>query len=225
MNKISVPLRVDFAGGWLDVPDMSRYGGHIVNCAIAPLVTKEDLAEGKLSGLGGSAASAILEGRDGIKAELQAGAGWQDPAIISETGLCVWRSSRTPTLELKQNPFPLLYGRMALLWTEPRPTCTVDIAAKPKDLAAICKAGRIAHYAVRDNSLQQLAQAVRASYAIQLAEGMAPLPEADALAWKYCGSGFGGNALYLFECPSSRRRFLREVANTRAIEPYMERYE
>lgn len=33
------PLRVDFAGGWLDVPRFSRPGAFIVNCAISPLVS------------------------------------------------------------------------------------------------------------------------------------------------------------------------------------------
>ena len=34
-----VPLRVDFAGGWLDVPTNARAGEYIVNCAISPTVS------------------------------------------------------------------------------------------------------------------------------------------------------------------------------------------
>ena len=36
---LSVPLRVDFAGGWLDVPRHARQGAYIVNCAISPFVS------------------------------------------------------------------------------------------------------------------------------------------------------------------------------------------
>ncbi|WP_221175256.1 adenylyltransferase/cytidyltransferase family protein [Akkermansia muciniphila] len=32
----AVPLRVDFAGGWLDVPRYARKGSYVVNCAITP---------------------------------------------------------------------------------------------------------------------------------------------------------------------------------------------
>jgi len=35
---VELPLRVDFAGGWLDVPKMSRKGAFIVNCTITPKV-------------------------------------------------------------------------------------------------------------------------------------------------------------------------------------------
>ena len=33
------PLRVDFAGGWLDVPRFARPDGYIVNCTISPTVS------------------------------------------------------------------------------------------------------------------------------------------------------------------------------------------
>ena len=83
------PLRVDFAGGWLDVPRFSRAGGLIVNCAISPLVSIRSWEYAKRSGLGGSAAWALLNGEDGVHSELNLGVGWQDPAVIAETGLCV----------------------------------------------------------------------------------------------------------------------------------------
>ncbi|GFH11865.1 cytidyltransferase [Haematococcus lacustris] len=93
---------------------------------------------------GGSAAYALLQGRDSVQSELDLGVGWQvgdqgqpqdrqagraqpawhchrlpppaasqaavglpptqDPAIISETGLCVWRSGQRPELDFKTSP-------------------------------------------------------------------------------------------------------------------------
>ncbi|MEY4243233.1 MAG: hypothetical protein RLZZ245_818, partial [Verrucomicrobiota bacterium] len=86
------PLRVDLAGGWLDVPRFSRPGEYIVNCAISPLVSLREWPYEKQAGLGGSGAWALLNGRDGVESEIDLGVGWQDPAVIRETGLCVWRS-------------------------------------------------------------------------------------------------------------------------------------
>src|SRR6185295_7341183 len=86
------PLRVDFAGGWLDVPRFARAGAYVVNCAISPTVSLRDWPYERNAGLGGSGAWALLNGKDGVGSELDLGVGWQDPAVISETGLCVWRS-------------------------------------------------------------------------------------------------------------------------------------
>ena len=110
------PLRVDFAGGWLDVPRLARPGAHIVNCAISPLVSLDDWPYEKMSGLGGSGAWALLNGHDGVASELDLGVGWQDPAVIRETGLCVWRSGPRPRLLLKTSG-DMLVGRMGILWT------------------------------------------------------------------------------------------------------------
>jgi len=67
----------------------------------------------------------------------------------------------------------------------------------------------------------KLAEGVAASYAVQLAEGMDPLPEADGcLARKYCGGGFGGYALYLFGTTELRGRFVSLNPQARPIEPY-----
>ena len=55
----------------------------------------------KCAGMGGSGAWAMLEGRDPVQSELDLGVGWQDPAVINETGLCVWRSGPSPVLDLK----------------------------------------------------------------------------------------------------------------------------
>lgn len=38
-GRISCPLRIDFAGGWLDVPEFTREGGYIVNATFSPLVS------------------------------------------------------------------------------------------------------------------------------------------------------------------------------------------
>ena len=110
------PLRVDFAGGWLDVPRHSREGAYVVNCAISPMVSLRDWNYEQKSGLGGSGAWALLNGEDGVEAELDLGVGWQDPAVIRESGLCVWRSGNLPVLEFKQNG-EMLAGRMAIYWT------------------------------------------------------------------------------------------------------------
>ncbi len=110
------PLRVDFAGGWLDVPRHARDGAYVVNCAISPLVSLRDWPYEKRAGLGGSGAWALLNGADGVDSELDLGVGWQDPAVIRESGLCVWRSGPRPVLDLKRN-VDMLVGRMAILWT------------------------------------------------------------------------------------------------------------
>ena len=56
----AVPLRVDFAGGWLDVPRYARKGSYVVNCAITPMVSLCEWPYEKRSGLGGSGAPAVL---------------------------------------------------------------------------------------------------------------------------------------------------------------------
>ena len=99
-----VALRVDFGGGWLDVPKLAQNGAYIVNCTISPLVSLSDWRYKQGGGLGGSAAYAMLVGLNAIDSELNLGVGWQDPAVISETGLCVWRSGPKPQLHFKANP-------------------------------------------------------------------------------------------------------------------------
>ncbi len=58
----------------------------------------------------------MLEGRDPVASELALGVGWQDPAVIAETGLCVWRSGSSPVLDVKGTG-DFLEGRMAILYT------------------------------------------------------------------------------------------------------------
>lgn len=223
------PLRVDFAGGWLDVPRHARPGGFIVNCAIAPTVSLRAWPYERNAGLGGSGAWALLNGRDGVDAELDLGVGWQDPAVIREGGLCVWRSGPRPSLELKTDG-ALLRGRLALFWSG-RQHDTPALADGRRDYDAIARAGQAARDAVWRSDLEGLAGAVRQSYAVQRAEGMDPLPGDPAadpveglaacrpLAWKYCGGGFGGYAAYLFPDDAARDAAAR-LPHFRAIEPH-----
>lgn len=222
------PLRVDFAGGWLDVPKFARPGAYVVNCAISPTVSLREWNYERNAGLGGSGAWALLNGKDGVDAELDLGVGWQDPAIIAETGLCVWRSGPLPELEIKHDA-GFLRGRMALYWTGISHH-TPGVVEHPRDFAAIERAGRTARDAVWATSLEALAHAVLQSYAVQLGEGMQPLPGDPSvgtselpvapLAWKYCGGGFGGYALYLCRTSDDRDALCRREG-FRPIEPYV----
>jgi cytidyltransferase-like protein len=214
------PLRVDFAGGWLDVPRFAREGAYVVNCAISPTVSLRDWPYERNAGLGGSGAWALLNGRDGVTSELDLGVGWQDPAIIAETGLCVWRSGQTPRLEIKHSG-DFLRGRMALYWTG-APHNTPELSKGARDYDAIARAGEVAREAVWRCDVARLADAVRQSYeTVQLKEGMAALPsDVPSIGWKYCGGGFGGYALYLF-ADVQKRDAACARPNFRPIEPYL----
>ncbi len=213
------PLRVDFAGGWLDVPRFARPGGCIINCAISPLVSLRNWPYRARAGLGGSGAYAMLRGDDGVRAELKLGVGWQDPAIIAETGLCVWKSGSEPQLEFKRDG-EMLRGRMALLWMG-LPHDTPAVADLRRDFDTIYLAGQLARAAVFRENIEDLAESVRLSYQTQLREGMQPLSEVPhALAWKYCGGGWGGYALYLFATEADRDAWARGDG-VLAIEPYL----
>jgi cytidyltransferase-like protein len=214
------PLRVDFGGGWLDVPRLARPGTYIVNCAISPTVSLREWPYERNAGLGGSGAWALLNGKDGVGSELDLGVGWQDPAVIAETGLCVWRSGPRPELEVKTNG-EFLRGRMALYWTGSDHN-TPGMVGGARDYGAIAHAGATAREGVWRNDLATLAEGVRQSFAVQTAEGMAALPPdvPGALAWKYCGGGFGGYAVYLFAEPVQRDAACQR-AGFRAIEPYV----
>jgi len=217
------PLRVDFAGGWLDVPKHSRPGGFIVNCAITPQVSLADWPYEQKAGLGGSGAWALLNGRDPVAAELDLGVGWQDPAVIRESGLCVWQSGARPRLDLKRDP-SFLKGHMALLWTGSQHDTPGSVDFN-RDYDLIEKAGACAREGVISESLETIAKAVGLSYQVQLAEKMDPLPEIEgSIARKYCGGGHGGYALYLFAKKEDRERILEadsEIAkNLRPIEPH-----
>jgi cytidyltransferase-like protein len=224
------PLRVDFGGGWLDVPRFARAGTFVVNCAISPTVSLRAWPFERNAGLGGSAAWALLNGRDGIASELDLGVGWQDPAVISEAGLCVWRSGLRPELEFKHSG-DFLRGRMALYWTGTQHS-TPGVVDRARDYDAIARAGELAREGVRRESIDGIAEGVRASYAVQRSENMEPLPgdsaaaslpvlkECAPLGWKYCGGGFGGYALYLFGKPAQRDEACR-LPGFRPIEPFI----
>jgi hypothetical protein len=210
-----IPLRVDFGGGWLDVPKFSRIGAYIVNCTISPLVGDDDWEYEKRGGLGGSAAWAILSGKDGVESEIDLGVGWQDPAVIRETGLCVWRSGPRPVLETKTNP-DFLAGLMGLLWLGDSHD-TPGIVDKPRDYDRIAEAGRKARDGAIHRRTHELITAIWWSYTAQVREGMATLPIVPgSVAMKYCGGGWGGYSLYLFPT-----RALRDASGLMQIEPYM----
>jgi cytidyltransferase-like protein len=216
----NAPLRVDFAGGWLDVPKYARPGAYIVNCAISPTVSLQKWGYEQRSGLGGSGAWALLNGESGVDAELNLGVGWQDPAIINESGLCVWKSGQHPSLSIKRDG-EMLRGKMAIYFTGIAHD-TPNNVDQPRDYDLIEKAGSVAAEAVDRNDLNLLAEAVKLSYEAQLDEGMAALPEStSAIAKKYCGGGHGGYALYLFENSNSRDQFVDQSEQARAIEPHL----
>lgn len=213
------PLRVDFAGGWLDVPRFARPGEFIVNCAISPLVSLREWPYEKQAGLGGSGAWALLNGKDGFESEIDLGVGWQDPAVIRETGLCVWRSGRAPVLDFKHNG-EFLSGRMAILWTGTTHD-TPGVANQPRDYDRIAQSGRIARDGALHGDISRLAEGVSLYHSTQLDEGMETLPEIDgSITRKYCGGGYGGYALYLFAEPSQRDKALASIDALRPIEPF-----
>lgn len=210
------PLRVDFAGGWFDVPRLFRPGAHIVNCAITPGISLAENWPERGAGIGGSAAWAMLNAKDPVAEELDSGVGWQDPAIIQETGVCVWRSGRSPRLEFKQST-EWLDGLMALGFVGGA-HCTSDLANKPRDYDLIERAGEEAVGAVRAKDVKALAGAISLTYQAQISEGMASLARSEnSLAFRYCGSGYGGYVLHLFESRQERDKF---ACNGMAIEPY-----
>jgi hypothetical protein len=145
--------------------------------------------------------------------------GWQDPAVIAETGLCVWRSGSHPALDLKRDG-EMLRRRMALLWTG-QPHDTPAVTEQPRDYDLIEQAGRMAREAVFEGCIDRLAEGIRCSYQVQLGEGMSPLPDVpQALAKKYCGGGWGGYAVYLLSSPAERDAFVQQHEAI-AIEPFL----
>ncbi len=215
-----MPLRVDFAGGWLDVPKFSRPDGYIVNCTISPLVSLEHWPYHQNAGLGGSAAYALLQAKNGVRSELDHGVGWQDPAVIAETGLCVWRSGERPVLDMKLNP-DWLTGKMMILWTG-KPRASNNQTMRPRDFDRLAQAGAMAREGAHGSNLAQLAKAVELNYAVQKDEGMEPLPEIEnAIAKKYLGAGHGGYALYLFSRPDCRAAALAAHQEASPVEPYI----
>jgi len=207
-----VPLRIDFAGGWLDVPKHSCENGYIVNVAIEPKVSLSKWPYKKCSGLGGSAAYALLSGKDHFQTEADMGVGWQDPAIITETGLCVWKSGHKPRLDYKSDPC-WLNKKLFLLWTGDSHN-TPDLVDKKRDYGLIKQASIMAKRAVLERNLDFLVSAIKLSYLAQRDEGMSKLVGFGEIAKKYCGGGHGGYAVYLFNHVPPNDRFL-------CVQPYL----
>ena len=216
---IHVPLRVDFAGGWLDVPENSIPGEYVVNCSVSPTVSLKEWNYRQGAGMGGSGGWSVLNGWDPVKSELGLGVGWQDPAVIAETGACVWLSGPKPVLDFK-NTGDFLRGRMAVF-----DTCikhdTPGLASLKRNFNKIAKAARVARLGVQEQDVSVLAVGVQLSYQVQLDEGMKPLsPIGESIAHKYCGGGHGGYALYLYETPEARAAALESCEFLYPIEPY-----
>lgn len=114
-----------------------------------------------------------------------------------------------------------LAGKMALLWTGSTHV-TYENTDLQRDYNLVEQAGRLARQAVLpgQESVHKLAEAVGVSYQMQLQEGMQQLPELGELGKKYCGGGWGGYALYLFENEQQRAAVL-ELEGSKAIEPYI----
>lgn len=223
LNRIKAPthapLRVDFAGGWLDVPENAIPGEFIVNCSISPTVSLKEWLYRKGAGLGGSGGWSVLNGWDPVASELGLGVGWQDPAVIAETGACVWKSGAKPVLDFK-NTGEFLRGRMAVYDTRIEHN-TPGLACLERNFSKIAKAGRVARLGVQEQDITVLSIGVQMSYKLQLAEGMLPLPKiGDCLAHKYCGGGHGGYAVYLYETPEAREEALETCEDLYPIEPY-----
>jgi len=214
----AVPLRVDIAGGWLDVPRFARSDGYIVNVAISPLVSLTEWPYERFSGLGGSGAWQLLNGKDAVESELNNNVGWQDPAIIAETGLCAWKSGPKPKLWIKVNP-EFMAGKLALYWTG-KPHVSANFTDWPRNYDAIVSAGYEAENAVRYQTFYGLVRAVQRSKAVQLAEGMAALPAFGECASKYCGSGHGGYAAYFFETTEDRNKAVQQHGLL-PVEPFL----
>lgn len=223
LNRIKAPthapLRVDFAGGWLDVPENAIPGEFVVNCSISPTVSLKEWLYRKGAGLGGSGGWSVLNGWDPVASELGLGVGWQDPAVIAETGACVWKSGARPVLDFK-NTGEFLRGRMAVYDTRIEHN-TPGLACLKRNFRKIAKAGRVARLGVQEQDITVLSIGVQMSYKLQLEEGMHPLPKiGDCLAHKYCGGGHGGYAVYLYETPEAREEALEACEDLYPIEPY-----
>lgn len=214
-----VPLRVDFAGGWLDVPEYSIEGAYIVNCAVSPTVSLREWLYRKGAGMGGSGGWSVLNGWDPVGSELGLGVGWQDPAVIAETGACVWKSGHKPVLDFK-NTGEFLRGRMAIYDTRIKHN-TPGLAGLERPFRKIAKAASVARLGIKEQDISVLAIGVQMSYQLQLEEGQAPLPKiGECLAHKYCGGGHGGYAVYLYETPEAREAALEACEDLYPVEPF-----
>lgn len=214
----SVPLRVDFAGGWLDKAEYVAKEGYIVNCSITPRMTLHDKPFLCGMGMGTSAAISILNGRDAFADEAKQGCGWQDPAVIAETGLCVWHSGAAPKLAFKQSG-DFLNGKM-LVFPVGTPRKSGTIAHDERDYNAIIKASNKAREAVLTSNLDLLMDAVEETYLAQMKEGMPLMDLPDTVySIKYLGAGYG-YALALFLTQEERDDHIEKMRGI-PVEPYI----
>lgn len=212
-TSFNLPLRVDFVAGCQDIPRYSQRGAFVINCSINKFITLDDWKVPYGAGLGGSALASLLKGENSFKSEMGNGVGWQDPAIVLETGLCIWRSGEEPVLEAKINP-DFLNGKLAIWWTGQSHNSS-SISDLPRNYSLIKKAGIIGKEAVYKKDIDLLSIAVDFNYKTQIEEGMKILPDFGEKAKKYCGSGWGGYALYIFD---NNRDIPTDMES---IEPYM----
>jgi len=212
------PLRVDFCGAWLDVPKLARDDAYIVNCAITPLVSLDNWPYEIGGGLAGSTAHAILTGDDPMAYELDSGAGWQDPAVLDETGLCVWKSGPDPNL-IHRESGKWFSGLLAILNTGIQHN-TPSLVDRPRDYDAIAEASRIGAEAVHLHDLAAFGMAMIATHITQVSEGDPRLPEFGSVGRVLCGSASGGHGVYLFENRERRDKFVSDVEWAKAVEPY-----
>ncbi|GMH69089.1 hypothetical protein TrRE_jg12238, partial [Triparma retinervis] len=141
------------------------------------------------------------------------------PAVLPVTGLCVWLSGPFPSLKLKSSG-SWLVGLLAVLYTGPGSHDTPSRADDPRDYSKIEEAGRTCEEAVREEDCEKLGEGMRKSYEAQREEGMEEIPEVEgARAGKYCGGGWGGYVVYLFEDREGRRKGM-ERGEWIAVEPY-----
>ena len=214
-----LPLCVNFTGEGLDIAGFPRGGAYVVNCAITPFVSLVKWPYERNSGLGGSSAWAMLEGKNPIQSERERRMGWQAPAVISDTGFCVWKSGAKPVLDFK-NTGDFLKGKMAIYHTSMAHN-TSSLMGVTRDYKRIVQSSLIAKEGVRENNPDILAAGVALYYDIQRDEGMTPLPEiGNSQAKKYLGGCQGGYALYLFENEKERDEAVSSHPKMMAIEPY-----
>ena len=90
-----------------------------------------------------------------------------------------------------------------------------------RDYDGIARSGRIAREGALQADIRCLADGVHLYHLTQLAEGMETLPDVPgSIARKYCGGGYGGYALYLFNDPVLRDAAIADTPELRAIEPF-----
>jgi hypothetical protein len=122
-------------------------------------------------------------------------------------------------LDFKHNG-DFLTGRMAIYWTGTSHD-TPGVADHPRDYERIAQSARIARDGVLHADIHKLSEGISLYHATQLEEGMEPLTEIEgAIARKYCGGGYGGYALYLFEEPAARDAAIAATPQLRAVEPF-----